>query len=166
MFRGACHVQHQVWGGAFFQFCNRLSGNRLREFLWRQTRASGGRNGALFSSNYFPKTPPRLIDECRADGPDTRPAVFWTMFSGAEPVPFLRTRPVCPRRLIAALRERCRTKIFTFSVGRRCCAALEFRAERQLCPATMVKVFVLRPARAGRAQFSAPSFLDRKPFLV
>ena len=38
------------------------------------------------------------------------------------------------------------TKIFTSLVGRRCRAAQEFRAERQLCPTTMVKIFVLRPA--------------------
>jgi hypothetical protein len=35
------------------------------------------------------------------------------------------------------------TKIFTSLVGRRCRAAQEFRAERQLCPTTMEKVFVL-----------------------
>jgi len=36
------------------------------------------------------------------------------------------------------------TKIFTSLVGRRCRAAHEFRAERQLCPTTMVMIFVLR----------------------
>jgi hypothetical protein len=30
-----------------------------------------------------------LIDGC-ADGLDTRPAIFWTMFSCAQPVPFPR----------------------------------------------------------------------------
>jgi hypothetical protein len=37
------------------------------------------------------------------------------------------------------------TKIFTSSVGRRCCAAQEFRAERQPCPTMKVKILVLRP---------------------
>jgi hypothetical protein len=39
----------------------------------------------------------------------------------------------------------CRTKSFPSSVGRRCGAAQEFRAERQLCPARKVKIFVLHP---------------------
>jgi hypothetical protein len=36
------------------------------------------------------------------------------------------------------------TKIFPSLVERRCRAAQEFRAARQLCPATMVKIHVLR----------------------
>jgi hypothetical protein len=39
------------------------------------------------------------------------------------------------------------TKIFTLSAGWRCCAAQEFRAERQLCPTRKLKIFVLLPAR-------------------
>ena len=38
-----------------------------------------------------------------------------------------------------------RTKFFVSLVGRRCCAAHEFRAERQLCPTGKAKKTVLRP---------------------
>jgi len=34
---------------------------------------------------------------------------------------------------------------FVSPVGRRCCAAQEFRAERQLCPTNKAKNFVVRP---------------------
>jgi hypothetical protein len=37
------------------------------------------------------------------------------------------------------------TKIFTSLVGRRCCAAQDFRAERQLCPALKVMIFLTPP---------------------
>jgi hypothetical protein len=36
-------------------------------------------------------------------------------------------------------------KILRSLVGRRCCAAQEFRAERQLCPAKKVEILVLHP---------------------
>jgi hypothetical protein len=51
------------------------------------------------------------------------------------------------------------TKIFTSSVGRRCCAAQEFRAERQLCPTRKMKILVLRPHHPSHplANPSAPS---------
>jgi hypothetical protein len=57
------------------------------------------------------------------------------------------------------------TKIFTSLVGRRCRAALEFRAERQLCPTTMVKIYVLHPFsmqwinKAGGGRESSRYFL-------
>ena len=40
-----------------------------------------------------------FVIDCRADGPGTGPAIFWTMFPGAPRVPFLRTRTGPPRRL-------------------------------------------------------------------
>jgi hypothetical protein len=43
------------------------------------------------------------------------------------------------------------TKIFKSLVGRRCRAAQEFRAERQFCPTTMVKYFVVRPRQFSQA---------------
>jgi hypothetical protein len=43
-------------------------------------------------------------------------------------------------------------RISTSSAGRRCCAAQDFRAERQLCPARKVKIFVMRPAEKGFAE--------------
>ena len=54
------------------------------------------------------------------------------------------------------------TKIFTSLVGRRCRAAQEFRAVRQLCPTTMGKVLVLRPiGQNGRElRFTTASTTD------
>jgi len=44
-----------------------------------------------------------------------------------------------------------RTDFFGSPVGRRCCAAQEFRAERQLCPANKPKNFVLRPSNKAES---------------
>jgi len=37
------------------------------------------------------------------------------------------------------------TDFFGSPVGRRCCAALEFKAEQQFCPAKKAKIFAPHP---------------------
>ena len=53
-----------------------------------------------------------------------------------------------------------RTKFST--VGRCCCAAQDLRAERQLCPAGKLKIFVMRPRSSGCAPRSKKNAIKRR----